>query len=258
MIRILLLAGTAEARLLAARLAADPRFSVTASLAGETREPAVFACPLRIGGFGGEAGLMDHLRESAVDVVVDATHPFARYPVVVARCCDRLGIPRLRLVRRPWVSGAGVHWREVADLAAAAAALPSGARALLSTGRKSRHAFAASPAAWLGLRVIDPPGGRSWHPAGVHLVQRPPFTIEQETETLTRHAVTHLVTRNSGGSGGWSKIVAASSLGVAIVMVARPPPVPGPTVETVDRAFAWLASGAGGHDDARLQGEYPC
>ena len=72
--RVLVLGGTAEARSLAAELAARG-LDVTTSLAGRTRHPRLPAGEVRTGGFGGVAGLAEALAD--VDVLVDATHPFA-------------------------------------------------------------------------------------------------------------------------------------------------------------------------------------
>ena len=55
--RILILGGTTEARRLAERLAPRADLAVTLSLAGRTAAPAPQPVPVRIGGFGGAAGL---------------------------------------------------------------------------------------------------------------------------------------------------------------------------------------------------------
>src|ERR1700761_3837500 len=75
--RVLILGGTTEARRLAQELSGDPSLEVTRSLAGRVAEPRLPAGRVRIGGFGGPAGLAGWLREQRVDALVDATHPFA-------------------------------------------------------------------------------------------------------------------------------------------------------------------------------------
>ena len=75
--RILILGGTAEARLLAARLEGDVRFSPLTSLAGVTARPGKIAGQVRTGGFGGVAGLRDFIGQERIALMVDATHPFA-------------------------------------------------------------------------------------------------------------------------------------------------------------------------------------
>ena len=50
------------------------------------------------------------------------------------------------------------------------------------------------------------------------------------------------MTKNSGGDGTEAKVFAAAEAGVKIILIRRPPPEPGPVVETVDDAFAWIES----------------
>ena len=51
--------------------------AVTLSLAGRTAHPLPQPVPVRSGGFGGVDGLADYLRGEHVDVLIDATHPYA-------------------------------------------------------------------------------------------------------------------------------------------------------------------------------------
>ena len=74
--RVLLLGGTTEASLLARALAGSGIDGVF-SYAGRTDAPLPQPMLLRIGGFGGVAGLTGWLRAEAITHIVDATHPFA-------------------------------------------------------------------------------------------------------------------------------------------------------------------------------------
>ena len=49
-----------------------------------------------------------------------------------------------------------------------------------------------------------------------------------------------LVTKASGGEATYAKLVAARRLGLPVLMVQRPPPPPGPVVDSVAAALAWL------------------
>lgn len=244
MTRVLVLAGTAEARALCAALVATPGIDARAALAGATRDPAPYAVPLRTGGFGGPEGLAAHLRAEAVDALVDATHPFAaRISQNAARAAKAAGVPLLRLVRPPWAPEPGEDWRCVPDLAAAAAVLPAGARAFLATGRGSAPAFLGRGDIAFLLRAIDPPAvplPANWTLA----LGRPPFSLEAETAALASFAATHLVAKNAGGAPGRSKLTAAARLGLPIVMVARPVLPPATEVAGIDAALAWLAKRA--------------
>src|SRR4051812_29710446 len=123
--RILILGGTTEARRLAKRLAHRADLAVTVSLAGSTAAPARQAVPVRTGGFGGAQGLADYLAMERVDVLIDATHPYAaNISSNAAEAAALARVPLLALRRPPWVPRAGDNWTEVADPDAAVHAPP--------------------------------------------------------------------------------------------------------------------------------------
>src|SRR6476646_2187754 len=141
--RVLVLGGTTEARELARRLATAPQVEVTSSLAGRVRDPRLPEGAVRVGGFGGEAGLARWLVERSIHRVIDATHPFAAtISSHAARAAAQVHVPLLVLRRPAWVAGPGDRWHEVGSLRQAARILPDlGRRPLLTTGRQGVDAF---------------------------------------------------------------------------------------------------------------------
>jgi len=236
---ILILGGTGEARELAARLVALGH-SVITSLAGRTSGATPPHGDLRVGKFGGIPGLVGYLQARRIDRLVDATHPYAGLISVNAvAASERTGIPLLRLMRPAWPEPAGAGWKHVADVAGAAAALPLGATALLTTGHEGLETLLARDDCSLVVRLIEPPEFPL--PRHVRLILgRPPYSLASERTLLEREGITHLVTKNSGGPQTSAKLDAARQLGVAVVMIDRP--VYGPAVEvaTVDEAVAAL------------------
>lgn len=242
---ILLLAGTGEARALAGLLADDPRFQVTASLAGAVERPQAYPLPVRIGGFGGAQGLGDWLRGEGISALVDATHPFAARISANAVAAARIaGIPLLRLERPAWQAGPGDDWREVADLKEAAALLPQGARPFLAVGRKDISRFSKRRDLDCLMRMIDPPEPDAVLPPGRLLLARPSRDVDAEAALLEQHGATHLVTKNSGGPWGEAKLLAARRLGLPVIMVRRPDLAGGEAVADVPAALAWLEARA--------------
>lgn len=221
MARVLLLAGTGHARRLAADLIAAGH-DVTASLAGATKDPAAYPCPSRVGGFGGPTGLASHLQATDPDALIDATHPFAAQISDNARKAAAItGTTLLRLARPEWKPEQGEKWQSVATLEAAAAALPPGARAFLATGRKSLSAFQHRSDIWCALRQVDPP--KAPFPGnGKFIIARPPFDTASETKLFASLVITHLVAKNAGGTEARTKLTAAATLGIPIIMVQRP------------------------------------
>lgn len=238
--KLLLLAGTAEARAVAERLAGDGRLEVIASLAGATRDPRALPVPLRVGGFGGEDAQKEWMKINAIDVVIDATHPFAAAISARTRAiCAALGLPCLQLLRPGWQPVAGDDWRYVDSVKAAALAIPSGAVALLATGRQSLPAFLSRRDAVLYLRQIDPPGGPFPLPRGGYVIAAPPFSEAEELRLFKTLGVDLLVVKDAGGRAG-AKLDAARALGLPVVMIRRPAAPPGEKVANVDAALDWL------------------
>jgi precorrin-6A/cobalt-precorrin-6A reductase len=242
MIRLLILGGTGDAAELSAKVANIPGIEAIASLAGRTREPILPVGNIRVGGFGGAAGLAEYLRQMQIDVLIDATHPFASQISENAAVAAReVGIPHLMLVRRPWEKVAGDRWIEVDSTSAAADVLENQAkRVFLTVGRQELAAFAHLQDIWFLMRMIDPPSADALVPPGVILCDRGPFTLAQEREILIQHHIDTIISKNSGGNATYAKIIAARELGVQVVMVKRPPVPPGEQLADVDAAVKWL------------------
>ncbi len=240
--RVLILGGTAEAAALARALAEEPRVAATTSLAGRTRAPAELPGAVRRGGFGGAQALADYLKTRAVDIVVDATHPFAaRISRNAAQACAAAGVPRLVLTRPPWTARDGDRWTPAPDAEAAAAALPGlGGRVFLTIGRQELAAFAALTDIWFLVRLVEPPEDPIPLEDFRLVLGRGPFSLDQDTALLRAHGIEAVVSKNSGGAGTYAKIEAARALGLPIVMVERPALPAGETVESVAAALAWI------------------
>lgn len=225
--RILVLGGTREARDIASALVAQGRNAIT-SLAGVTEQPVLPAGAVRIGGFGGADGLKSYIDSAHIALVIDATHPFAaRMSAHAFDACRASGVPLLRFERAPWAAGAGDDWTIVSSAAEAARALPPGARVLLTTGRKDLAPFFARHDISGVARIIEAPPCEpppNWHV----LRERPPFTAEAEAALMDGNAITHLVTKNAGGSATEAKLAAARTGRIPVLMIARPdkPEVP--------------------------------
>ena len=240
--RILILGGTSEASALVRLLAGDARFSPVVSLAGRTMRPKPQPLPTRSGGFGGSAGLEMWLRHQGVLAVIDATHPYAvRISANAVAACACLGIPLLSIVRPPWVRQEKDRWIDVGSAAAAARALPDApARVFLSLGRLELSAFTAAPQHDYLARTIDPPGEQPLPPSIRFVQGRGPFDESSETAFLARERIDIVVSKNSGGAATYAKVAAARSIGLPVVMIARPHKPAGIALAGPDAALRWL------------------
>lgn len=235
MLRVLILGGTAEARALASALVG--RAVVLTSLAGVVEAPLVPPGEVRIGGFGGAAGLSAFVSSWRPDAVIDATHPFAA--AITAHAASAGFAAPLIVLRRPaWVAGPGDRWTPfgtIAECAAAVRNLPAGV-VFLTTGRRDVATFAGDDAHDYLVRSVTAPLG-PLPPRTTLLLDRGPYTVDGELELMASHQVDVLVTKNSGGAMTSAKLAAARRRGLPVLMVERPPLPPGvdalPDVESV-------------------------
>jgi precorrin-6A/cobalt-precorrin-6A reductase len=238
---VLILGGTAEARALAEHLPAGAGVEVVSSLAGRVGAPASLPGQVRVGGFGGAAGLASWIAAHDIRAVIDATHPFAAtISWNAAAAATASHVPLLALRRTAWVPGEGDRWHEVASLEDAALMLPGlGHRHFLTVGRQGVAAFAWVRDAWFLVRTIDAP--QEPLPLQMELLlDRGPYSLASEVALMRGRRVDTLVTKNSGGLATAAKLSAARELALPVVMVRRPATPEVPAVSDVHSAVEWV------------------
>ncbi len=240
--RLLILGGTGDAVELARQAMNLPGLAVITSLAGRTSAPKKLVGAVRVGGFGGEAGLVEYLKAAQIDLGIDATHPFAaQISWNAAGAARKVGIPWLMLIRPGWERLPQDDWIEVKNIAAAVTAIPASAkRIFLTIGRQQLAAFTGLTDKWCLIRSIDPPDSSILLPPGELLFDRGPFGLEQELKLLQDYRIGAIVSKNSGGDATYAKIIAARELGLPVVMVQRPVMPAGEVVTDVSAAMKWL------------------
>jgi precorrin-6A/cobalt-precorrin-6A reductase len=242
--KVLVLGGTGLARELSEWLHASG-IDVALSLAGVTREPVLPNVPVRKGGFGGARGLAEYLLQESFTAMADATHPFAAsISRTAAAVAGSMQMPIIRLEVPPWRASEGDRWISTLGPNEAAAILPAGSRVLLTTGRRNLEPFLSRRDIDGIVRCIEPPE-EIIRPPWQLLLSRPPFTLEQEKDLLSREGITALVAKNSGGKAMRAKLDAARELGIAVNMIERPGKPDVPAVDTVDGVLRWLGQNAG-------------
>jgi precorrin-6A/cobalt-precorrin-6A reductase len=247
---VLILGGTAEARALATSLAAAG-IAVTSSLAGRVAEPALPVGNVRIGGFGGAAGLAAYLQPAGISLVVDATHPFAATMSASAvTACRTTGTPLLQLARPGWSDHPNAKtWNWVDTYPdAATAALRLGSRVFLTTGRTTLAHFERLAEIFVLVRLvesIDAELPARWE----SVLSRGPYTVDGELALMKGREIDVLVTKDSGGELTAAKLTAAAAAGIPVVVVRRPPAQPPAgtvaSVSTVESAERWVLSRLG-------------
>jgi precorrin-6A/cobalt-precorrin-6A reductase len=240
--RVLILGGTSEASELATRLAGRKDLTVISSLAGRVSQPSLPAGMVRVGGFGGVSGLISYLVNEKIEVVIDATHPFAsKISGNAELACNTVNLPLIAFERPPWKPKARDCWRSVPDVQAAASMVNRKCnRVFLSIGRQELGAFSNCEDAWFLVRVIDEPNEKL--PANSKLIlKRGPFHLNDELQMLRNESISLIVSKNSGGTATYSKIEAARALRIPVVMIDRPRKQNIPTIARLDDVLLRLA-----------------
>ena len=200
------------------------------SLAGIGRVPTDLRCQVRVGGYGGAAGLAQFIREQGIDLLLDATHPYAAQISANAAQAARLcTIPCWALRRPAWQPQPGDDWREVSDWSELIEALKPFQRPLFTLGREPLQHLDEIPAGqfWT-LRALDVyPGNERSEVIGA----RGPFLIEDERALFERRRIDVLISKNSGSSATEPKLEVARERGIPVVVLQRP------VLAGVDREF---------------------
>lgn len=250
MFKLCVFAGTTEGRELV-ELLADQPVEVTACVATEYGEALLTPRErLTVSNRRLTAGEMEALlRREHFDLVVDATHPYASEVTEnIVRACRAAGTEYLRLLRGTDEAPEGAVY--VPDIEAAVAYLAgTEGNILLTTGSKELAKYAALPgfAERVYARVLPMEASlASCRAAGLGpdriIAMQGPFSREMNTAMLRAVSARYMVTKDTGGTGGFGeKAAAAKEAGAALVVVGRPPQREGldlaGTVELLCRRF---------------------
>jgi precorrin-6A/cobalt-precorrin-6A reductase len=143
----------------------------------------------------------------------------------------------MRLERPAWQQPQDGKWHGFDSFEDALASIPGGSRVFITTGRKNLAALASYPALSGVVRSIERPDATV--PSGWTLIlDRPPFSIEHEQALMREHRITHLISKNSGGTAMLSKVKAANGLGIDVLMIERPTKLPCPTYSSISVLLA--------------------
>ena len=241
--RILILGGTGEARQLATQAVRmlPKNVEIISSYAGRTRRIQEPTGTIREGGFGGVKGLEQFIYAEAIDMLVDATHPFATaISHNAALAAGATGIPRLFLKRQGWTLPGDLQVTEASNMTEAARLLNyRTTRVFLSTGSKELEAFTTLDKIWFLIRLINEPKVPLPIKRYKLLIARPPFQKDEEISLFLNNGIETLVSKDSGGSLP-GKIFAAAALNIPVILIRQPDPPEGHQTNEISSALIWI------------------
>tara|TARA_Y100001960_G_scaffold309117_1_gene367176 strand:+ start:855 stop:1598 length:744 start_codon:yes stop_codon:yes gene_type:complete len=242
---LLIIGGTTEARQLAELTVHKygTRLRVITSWAGRSSRSPDVAGESRIGGFGGVTGLLGYLKAETIDMVLDASHPFAnQISKHVYEACTIANVPNFSLVRSKWDLPNNGKCFELETMEAAAKRISHFAkRVFLTTGRQTLRVFGNMDNIWFLVRLLERPKEPLMLNNYTLITGFPPFSIKTEKAIMKKYRIDTLISKSSGGEIP-AKIKAALELDLTTVLVSAPPLPPGEYTNNLDECLKWISS----------------
>ncbi len=235
--KLLLLGGTTEGRVLAQRLGAMGH-SVTVTVATDYGAELLHGLDVEVLTGRMDEGQMERCF-SAYDQIIDATHPYAVEVSQNARCAaQNQNRPYHRLVRP--AGAAEDWWQSVPDMASAVDYLEqTSGNVLLTTGSKDLKIFSTlkNYRERLWVRILASHDSlelalSAGFPSSHIIAMQGPFSAELNEALLRQFDIKILVTKRSGKAGGFAeKAQAVRRVGGTLLVVERPVKEAGETEE---------------------------
>lgn len=222
--KILILGGIAESKQLATQLI-DQQHSVIYSIVGLVRTPEL-ACEIHIGGFSsngisGSQGLARYCQLHRVDLLIDATHPYAvdisANAVTAAKIAN---ITCWRYSRPGWDESKYPNWHHYDEWDDLAPQIKHYRRPFFTVGASILHYSDRRPhnQQWVmrcAKQQAEIDGITQIHAIG-------PFYYDDELTLMQQHQVDALISKDSGCSRVAEKLDAALTLNIPVYVQRRP------------------------------------
>lgn len=175
-------------------------------------------------------------------IIIDATHPYASEVTAnIKSACEELNLKYVRVVRSGDESAAEGFPKYATAADCAKALNKTDSNILLTTGSKELGTYAENVSKEIldrtyvrvlpsieSLELCEKAGIEKSHVIAMH----GPFSAEMNEALIRQYSIKHLVTKESGASGGFEeKILAARNEGITAHIIERPSKEEGVSVE---------------------------
>lgn len=239
--RLLVLAGTSEARQISMALARQRVTRVVVALARPDPSPKPYGVPVRIGEFEGADGLRDFVERDRITAIVDAMTPFAaEFTTVCAQVADDTETDYIQFLRPAWRPEPGDRWTFINSLNDVAGHIPMDANVMVTTGTRTMDQLSGLTSQTVFVRDASARQGHFPFAKGRFVPSILQASIDDEIDLLERLNVDWVVARNSGGTDGRAMIDAARFLNIPVAMLRRPLQPEVPRVDTISAVLSWV------------------
>jgi precorrin-6A/cobalt-precorrin-6A reductase len=236
--KILVLGGIAESKELTLALLSHGH-DVIYSIAGLVRTPDL-PCEVHSGGFSnenmdGKTGLANFCIEKQIDLLVDATHPYAtEISENAASTIQAIKIPCWRFNRPGWNAKKYPNWHDYSEFTDLLPQIAHFSRPFLSIGISALKYTKYRPThqQWVvrSARPFDDQAGI------IQINAIGPFDLNDEIKLMKNHSIDALISKNSGCNRVSAKMDAAAQLGIPVFVQRRP------ELALVDQSFGEITS----------------
>jgi len=215
---ILLLGGTSDAIQLAKQLIAL-NVELIYSIAGLVRQPKL-NCKIHSGGFQGE--LAKYLRNHHIDLLIDATHPYAiNISQQAKQAANEIGIEHWLYNRPAWQKTATDNWNEFSNWDDLLTKVQAYQTPLFTLGQKTLEHLNDIPQQqfWTVRTAVK---NKVSHPRLRIITAIGGFSLDEEARLFKQYNIDVLICKNSGGTLVSSKLLLARQLSIPVIMQTRP------------------------------------
>lgn len=238
--KILIIGGTQEGNKLA-KILHHYNFNYIISYAGIVNKIHEKTFKKRIGGFGGKDGIIDYIKKNNVTHVIDASHPFSiKISLNTKKACENLKIPVIAFTRKPWFKKKNDIWIRVKNFKESTNFLKGDPkRVFLAIGKNNLEIYKNFNQHFYLLRLLEDKV-KGFFANQKCIIAKGPFNKEEDKKLLKKNNIELIITKNSGGSGAYSKIVAARELKITVIIISRPISIQLKRVYNLNSIIDWL------------------
>lgn len=240
-LRLLILGGTPEARMISAAIAGDRRVATTATLARVGRRPKPMGVPTRIGTFKDAEEFRAWLHVESFDAILDGTDAYSKTMSDWASAAARdLDIDYIQFLAPLLTPRDDDEWAFLNDLRDAAKFIPADATVFMDVGVSELGPLSILPSQSLYAVDQDDVTRNLTAGANTPISVRPIETMVAAADLFMSLGVDTVIALNSGAHRTTVVLDAARELGLPVGMIRRPPQPEGPKLTSIAEALAWV------------------